>query len=170
MSEGTYLNERWIADFAAEVPGRVGGGARRRRPDGGPWRGLCRRCGKEAPPVTDIDILNYALTLESLEATFYTQGLKKFGKGDFERYFKNNFDRNRGLGLDGEAVYEKFERISEHEQTHVKTLRPVIRDSGASPCPRATYNFNKTAFTSVGSSSPWRSFWRTRASRPTTGR
>src|SRR4051812_17090294 len=39
---------------------------------------------------TDVEILNYALTLEHLEATFYTDGLKKFDKGDFERYFKNN--------------------------------------------------------------------------------
>ena len=33
--------------------------------------------------VTDIDVLNYALTLERLEASFYTEGLKRFTSSDF---------------------------------------------------------------------------------------
>jgi rubrerythrin len=99
--------------------------------------------------VTDIEILNYALTLEHLEATFYTDGLKKFDRGDFERYFKNNKPyRKQGIkDLDGGAVYEEFVRIRNHEQTHVKTLEAVL---GKKAVPKSTYNFDKTAFTSLG--------------------
>jgi hypothetical protein len=32
-------------------------------------------------PPTDIDVLNYALTLEHLEYAFYRDGLAKFGEG-----------------------------------------------------------------------------------------
>ena len=99
--------------------------------------------------VTDVEILNYALTLEHLERTFYTQGLKEFDKGDFEKYFKNNKPyRKQGIkDLDGGAVYEEFVRIREHEQTHVKTLEAVL---GKKAVPKSTYNFDKTAFTSMG--------------------
>lgn len=33
--------------------------------------------------VTDLDILNYALTLEYLERKFYMEGLQKFQHSDF---------------------------------------------------------------------------------------
>jgi len=100
--------------------------------------------------VSDVDILNFALTLEHLEAVFYTQGLKKFDKNDFEKYFSKNNRPYRKQGikeLDGGAVYEEFTILREHEQTHVKTLQSVL---GKKAVPRCTYNFKKTAFTSVG--------------------
>ena len=37
----------------------------------------------ETASVTDIDVLNYALTLERPEASFYTEGLKRFTSSDF---------------------------------------------------------------------------------------
>ena len=36
-----------------------------------------------APPGGDVDILNYALTLEFLERKFYDEGLKNFTQADF---------------------------------------------------------------------------------------
>ena len=153
MSEGTYLGEKtmgaptsrrkFLAGSAAALAGgalmAVPGAALAKDDDGGNKHGR----------VTDVDILNYALTLEYLEATFYTQGLNKFDKGDFEKYFKNNKPyRKQGIkDLDGGAVYEEFVRIREHEQTHVKTLKAVL---GNKAVPKSTYNFNKTAFSSVG--------------------
>jgi rubrerythrin len=105
--------------------------------------------GKKNSGVTDIEILNYALTLEHLEAVFYTEGLKKFGKSDFRNYFKKNPPTSQGIKeLEGEEVYEEFVRIRNHEQTHVTTLKSVIRSLGGTPVPECKYNFNKTAFKS----------------------
>ena len=153
MTEGIHLDEnlmeaptsrrKFLAGSAAALAGgalmAVPGAAFANDDNGGNKHGR----------VTDVDILNYALTLEYLEATFYTQGLNKFDKGDFEKYFKNNKPyRKQGIkDLDGGAVYEEFVRIREHEQTHVKTLKAVL---GNKAVPKSTYNFNKTAFSSVG--------------------
>jgi rubrerythrin len=96
-------------------------------------------------PPTDIDVLNYALTLEHLEYAFYRDGLAKFGEGELEN--AGVFD---GLGSYlRRSVHENFVRIRNHEKTHVETLRSVIRDLGGKPVPEARYNFGKTAFTSV---------------------
>ena len=46
-------------------------------------------------------------------------------------------------------VRENLVRIREHEDTHVETLKGVIESLGGKPVPEATYNFEKTAFTSV---------------------
>ena len=35
--------------------------------------------------ISDADILNYALTLEHLEATFYAEGLKMYNSGAFDK-------------------------------------------------------------------------------------
>ena len=96
-------------------------------------------------PPTDIDVLNYALTLEHLEYAFYRDGLKKFGEGALEK--ANVFD---GLGrYVRRNIHENFVRIREHEDTHVKTLKSVIESLGGVPVPECTYNFETTAFTSV---------------------
>lgn len=94
---------------------------------------------------SDLDILNYALTLEHLEATFYTQGLKVFGFFDFlrARY-------PRGFGLERLRVRDRFKEIRDHEQAHVATLITVIEDVlGGEAVPPCEYNFEETAFTSI---------------------
>ena len=94
---------------------------------------------------SDIDILNYALTLEHLEYAFYRDGLEVFGQKDFRnsKIFRGsgNFIRN--------SVYEYFELIRSHEDTHVDTLTSVITQLGGAPVPELYYNFETTAFTSV---------------------
>ena len=155
MSEGTYLGEKTMGaptsrrKFLAGSAAALAGGALMAVPGAA----LADADGENKHGrVTDVEILNYALTLEYLEATFYTQGLNKFDKGDFEKYFKNNKPyRKQGIkDLDGGAVYEEFVRIREHEQTHVKTLQAVIKSLGSKPVPESTYNFDKTAFTGIG--------------------
>lgn len=94
---------------------------------------------------SDVDILNYALTLEHLEYAFYRDGLMKFDEKDFR---SSNLFRGSGNFL-RKAVYENFRRIREHEDTHVDKLKSVIESLGGTPVPEANYNFATTAFTSV---------------------
>jgi hypothetical protein len=94
---------------------------------------------------TDIDMLNYALTLEHLEYAFYRDGLDEFGERKLES--ADVFD---GLGTYlRRSAYENFVRIRNHEKTHVDTLTSVIKSLGGKPVPECTYNFKETAFTSV---------------------
>ena len=87
--------------------------------------------------VTDVDILNYALTLERLEANFYRRVLNWYGEARFES--SDFFD---GLGdYIRRRSYQNFQRISEHEDTHVQTLVSVIKSLGGTPVPVASYNF-----------------------------
>jgi hypothetical protein len=62
----------------------------------------------------DVEILNFALTLEYLEAAFYTQGLKRVS------------------GLSGEAKSLASE-IRDNENEHVAALVKTIKDLGATP-------------------------------------
>lgn len=96
-------------------------------------------------PPTDVDVLNFALTLEHLEYAFYRDGLQRFDEKDFMRSAAL-----RGFGNEiREDVYDYFETIREHEDTHVETLTSVISNLGGTPVPECTYNFESTAFTSV---------------------
>jgi rubrerythrin len=96
-------------------------------------------------PPTDVDVLNYALTLEHLEYAFYRDGLRKFGEQDFR---SSNLFSGSG-NLLRPTVHANFVRIREHEDTHVDTLKSVIESLGGKPVPEANYNFRTTAFTSV---------------------
>lgn len=44
---------------------------------------LVKKANFDAPPGGDIDILNYALTLEFLERKFYQEGLANYTEQDF---------------------------------------------------------------------------------------
>lgn len=105
-------------------------------------------------PANDLNILNYALTLELLEATFYTQGLARFSSTEF-----NQSEASRalvtasGLGasdmpLSGEVgtglaqnLYSYLSLIRDHEQAHVRTLTAVIRRLGGTPVTAPRFQF-----------------------------
>ncbi len=72
----------------------------------------------------DLDILNYALTLEHLEYAFYRDGLDLFGASDF------------GIG-----VYDNLILVRDHELAHVQTLTQVVSDLGGTPVQEAAYDF-----------------------------
>jgi hypothetical protein len=106
--------------------------------------------------ANDLALLNYALTLEYLEATFYTQGLARFSPADFQA---SNFYRalqtasgvsatppvsgETGTGL-VQDIYAYLSLIRNHEQAHVRVLTSTIRSLGGTPvsAPRFQFPYN----------------------------
>jgi rubrerythrin len=72
----------------------------------------------------DVEILNFALTLEYLEAAFYTQGLKRVS------------------GLSGD-VKSLATEIRDNEREHVAALMSTIEDLGGSPVKAPGVDFGK---------------------------
>jgi len=83
-----------------------------------------KRDGGSGP--SDIDVLQFALTLEHLENNFYSTYLAKYDANAFKKAGFQPFVRAR------------FEQIAAHEATHVKFLESVIGPSATKPC---TYKF-----------------------------
>ncbi len=95
------------------------------------------REAQAASSTTDIDLLNYALTLENLERRFYVQVTSRFSSRDFRR--ARIFD---GLGSYlRNTAYRNFQIIRQHEEAHVHALRSTIVSLGGTPVPECTYNF-----------------------------
>lgn len=65
--------------------------------------------------VTDADILNYALTLEHLEATFYAQGLQNYSQADFV---------NAGYA---DPFYNNLLKVASDEKEHVSFLTSALQ-------------------------------------------
>lgn len=74
---------------------------------------------------TAIDVLNYALGLEYLEAAFYAQALSA----------------NSTLNFIASANLAGFQSISAHETAHVNFLKAAITGAGGSPVTAQTYDF-----------------------------
>ncbi|EUC46426.1 hypothetical protein COCMIDRAFT_25514 [Bipolaris oryzae ATCC 44560] len=80
--------------------------------------------------LTDVDILNFALTAEHLESKFYSMGFAKFPMSDF-----------MALGL-SEAQVKSLMMVGQTEATHVTTLQSAITGAGAKPVEPCEYNFD----------------------------
>lgn len=76
----------------------------------------------------DVGILNYALTLEYLEAEFYTQGIK--------------------AGLLSGRELDLVAPIEAHEQEHVKAVMATVTKLGGTPVAKPTINFPVGTFAS----------------------
>jgi len=87
--------------------------------------------------VSDVDVLNFALTLEHLEYAFYRDGLERFDEKDFRRARTLNGFGNRVR----EDVRPNLLDVRDHEDTHVDTLTAVIEDLGGDPVGEACYDF-----------------------------
>jgi hypothetical protein len=86
---------------------------------------------------TDIDVLNYALTLENLESAFYRGALERFDEGDFvDADVLQSFDERTRR-----AFFEYVGVVAEHEATHVEVLTQAVELLGGDPAQEATYDF-----------------------------
>lgn len=79
----------------------------------------------------DIAVLNYALTLERLEADFYVRGLQRFGAADFA-----------GFGVVG--LFDRLRDIRDHEVAHVATIQSVVEGLGGAPVTGGEFAFPYT--------------------------
>jgi hypothetical protein len=76
--------------------------------------------------TTDVDVLNYALTLEHLEYAFYRDGIGNFTFGN------DPF---------GQSIDTNLAAIRDHEGAHVTALIDAITSMGGTPVAEATYDF-----------------------------
>jgi hypothetical protein len=98
----------------------------------------------DSEEVTDIDILNYALTLEHLEAAYYEEALDRYSENDFEGFGSPGMDTFSG-GRPRYGTYQNYQTIRDHEVTHAETLASTIEDLGGTPVERAEYEFPYTS-------------------------
>ncbi|TGJ85754.1 hypothetical protein E0Z10_g3006 [Xylaria hypoxylon] len=82
--------------------------------------------------LADVDILQFALTLEWLEASFYQQGFAQFPDDQFV-----------ALGLNA-AQLADLKGIGTSEAAHVGLLQSAIAQAGVQPVQPCTYNFGFT--------------------------
>jgi len=85
-----------------------------------------RKSDEPSVPQGDIDILNYALTLEFLEADFYKQGVD------------SGILKGRELDL--------IKPIADHEAAHVATLSSTITDLGGEPVAKPNFKYPDPTF------------------------
>ncbi|KAK0383583.1 hypothetical protein NLU13_9494 [Sarocladium strictum] len=95
---------------------------------------LARRqnAGAAAAGLNDFDILQFALTLEHLEETFYRTGFQKFPDSDFA-----------ALGLSVQTIAD-LKQIGQTEAEHVTFLQSALAQSGVTPVLPCQYNFGFT--------------------------
>lgn len=89
----------------------------------------------------DVGVLNFALSLELLEANFYTQGLKQFSSVDFAN---GAFAANLGTTINGD-VYAFLSLIRDHENNHVHQITNLITSMGGVPVAACNYFFTATS-------------------------
>ena len=76
-----------------------------------------------------VDALNYALTLERLEATFYERGLEQFSEDDIV-----NSEVGQQFGETVQSsMYQRFDEIRKHERGHVNKIVATVEELGGQP-------------------------------------
>jgi rubrerythrin len=90
--------------------------------------------------TSDIDVLNYALTLEHLENAFYRDGLARFSDDELR-----NADALSSFDSEVRAqVPAHLATVGAHEAAHVDALTATVEEMGATPVQEAEYDFGYT--------------------------
>lgn len=114
--------------------------------------------GADEPPTAvenefdnDVDILNFARTLEFLEARFYDEALDNIDDGDLlDMNFVEHVDDHVDADIDevGEKIIDylrdEIETIQEHEEIHAEVLGSVVEDLGGEPVEEPEFDFGET--------------------------
>ncbi|KAL7753543.1 hypothetical protein RI367_001318 [Sorochytrium milnesiophthora] len=87
---------------------------------------------RRAADNNDVNILNFALTLELLESSFYVEGLRLFPESEMRRAGIEN----------AKDTFKNIFHIAEHEQAHVNTLTTVIKSLGGRPVSQCEFAFH----------------------------
>ncbi|WP_336023923.1 ferritin-like domain-containing protein [Halobellus salinisoli] len=86
---------------------------------------------------TDVDVLNYALSLEHLENAFYREALEEFDEDDFaDAELLAEYDEELRT-----TIFGYVETIAEHEAAHVEVLGQAVELLGGTPAEEASYDF-----------------------------
>lgn len=98
--------------------------------------------GDEGVAESDLEILNFALTLEKLEATFYEEALASSG-GTFDEH---DIERSDAAKVFAEpslrfSTFQYFEAIRDHERAHVDALTAAIEEGGGTPVSGLEFEF-----------------------------
>jgi len=81
----------------------------------------------------NLTVLNFALTLENLEAQFYQDALAIFPLQAMEKAGLNSFQAN--------TVIQQIQRQLADEQSHVQILQAAIKAAGGTPFSGCQFNF-----------------------------
>ncbi|WP_054584434.1 ferritin-like domain-containing protein [Halolamina pelagica] len=87
--------------------------------------------------TSDVDVLNYALTLEHLENAFYRDGLAGFTD---EELMNADVLSDYGTTVQ-EKVPGHLAMVGEHEAAHVSALTDTVEQLGGTPVEEANYDF-----------------------------
>ena len=93
----------------------------------------------------DIDILNYALTLEYLQANFYDEALSNIGRDEIlelEPLDDINVSHKR-IDEAVDRIIDEFETIKEHEEAHVAFLEETIESFDEEPIDEPAFSFGE---------------------------
>jgi len=93
--------------------------------------------GGAGQDVSAVDILNFALTLERLEADFYERGLNQYSPSDFEEAEFASACMNE---VD-ETIHARLIAVRDHEQAHVDVITSTINDLGGEPVSGLEFEF-----------------------------
>jgi len=92
---------------------------------------------KAEDDTSDVDVLNYALTLEHLENAFYREGL--------ERFSETELMEAEALSEFGEEIRsmvpEHLGTVGAHEAAHVSAIADTVEQFGGTPVEEAEYDF-----------------------------
>jgi rubrerythrin len=81
--------------------------------------------------LTDVEIVRFALILERLEATFYTEAVG----GKLDEHDVENSDIAKQLANPSlrYSTFQRLEQVRDHEQAHVTALEGVLKEVGGNP-------------------------------------